>query len=179
MDGIALQHPIHSLLSGGQLTVTKIPLDVIKLMITAGYSVNKYDDHQREFVDATCLYRAIEHHQYDVVRLLFNHNASCRTKSRIFEKEKEVSPIHLIASHKNLPLDLLDLLATGATPHDLCKALCTAVKMRCPETALHLVKLGAQVDIADEYDNLPIYHFVVIYFNTNTFNADLFLCLIP
>ena len=166
-------NPIHDLLSVGHLTRTEIPLDVITLMITAGFSVNDIGDattgEHTNYRGATCLYRAIEYHQYNVVKLLVNY-AECD-----YSKHHDKRPqIELLASHPNPPLDLFDMLATS---HNLSEALCVAVWAHRTETALHLIKLGARVNVADKKSKLPIDYFVASY--TDTFNAELFMSLLP
>ena len=168
-------NPIHDLLAVGQLCWTEIPLDVIEMMITAGFSVNEYDER------ATCLYRAIEHQQFSIVRLLIDHNASCRYRYKN-EKSIEKPPIVLLASHTSAPLDLLDLFATGATPHNLSKALFKALSTTSIQTAQHIIKLGASVDTPNKAGRLPIDEFVyenLWAYSDNTDNAELVMCLLP
>ena len=172
---VGFPDPIHDLLSVRPLTRVEIPLDVIRMMITAGFSVN-YSNSNSD----TCLYLAIECHHYNVVRLLLNHSACCR-RVKLGLNHKYVfddrHPIVLLALHQNAPLDLFDMLAT---PNNLSEALCTALSARRTETVLHLITLGARVDTPHSDSHLPIDHFVAQYTEyKNAFNAELFKCLLP
>ena len=140
-------NPIDDLISVGARIRAEIPLDVIEMMITAGFSVDECDVTKSYSERATCLYLAIEYQQYNVVRLLINHKASCEYFgcADMFDLETvppnfAIPAIVLLASHPNAPLDLFDLLAT---PDNLLNALFTALSSRVLPTALHLVKLGA------------------------------------
>ena len=171
-------NPIHDILSVGSLKRIEIPLDVIKTMITCGFDINSMD--KSKVSRATCLLRAIEHHQYNVVRLFLSHQAKCQECTPVGQhfKSQEKTPIVLLASQQYVPLDLFDMLAT---PHNLTEALCTAVGLLKGnvETALYLLKLGASVDTADEWSKLPIDYFVGIEAFSIEFNAELFTCLLP
>ena len=178
---VHLPDPIHDLLSVRPLTKIEIPLDVITMMITAGFDVNysntiSYTNSNSD----TCLYLAIERHHYNVVRLLLSHSDCCR-RVKLGLNHKYVfddrHPIVLLALHQNAPLDLFDMLAT---PHNLTEALCAALSARCTETVLHLITLGARVDTPHSDSHLPIDHFVAQYTEyKNAFNAELFTCLLP
>ena len=160
--------PIHDLLSISPLTRTEIPLDVITMMITAGFNVNYRNEmvHPINYSE-TCLYLAIERHHYNIVRLLVSHSSWCRrveldydcngSGPSVFVDERP--PIVLLASHQNAPLDLFDRLVWLKRPHYLSEALCEAVAARCTETALHLITLGARVDTPGKDSKLPIDHF--------------------
>ena len=150
------------------------------MMITAGFSVNEWDVTYGYSHSASCLYRAIRHQQYNVVRLLANHTTSCEyCDCCVFPYVVETEPaIVLLALDPNAPLDLFDLLAT---PDDLSEALFTALASRALPIALHLIKLGANVNMVDEGDSLPIEYFVGRFMekSPNTFKAEHFRCLLP
>ena len=173
-------NPIHDLLSVGSLNRIEIPLDVIKTMITCGFDINSMD--KSKVSRATCLFRAIEHHQYNVVRFLMSHQAKCQECTPVGQHvmSEEKPPIALLASQNNVPLDLFDMLVT---PHDLARGLLAAIRAVNQETALYLIKLGACVDTADKYSKLPIDYFVVkenlSIARSKEFNAELFTCLLP
>ena len=179
---IQFPNPIHDLLSVGPLNRIEIPLDVIKLMITAGFDMNSMDNNK--FSSATCLFRAIVYRQYNVVRFLVNQKAKCQESNRIEIHcgcaVNSDNPIVLLASHENVPLDLIDLLAT---PHDLTDNLCTAVRAMNANIALYLIKLGASVNKTDKRSRLPIHYFVGKYLwstaGSTEFNTKLFMRLLP
>ena len=173
-------NPIHDVLSVGSLNRIEIPLDVIKMMITAGFDMNSMDNS--EDYGATCLLRAIEHRQYHVVRLLVSHQAKCQKCTSVGQQFNSVekTPIVLLASQQNVPLDLFDMLAT---PHNLTEALCTAAREGNVETALYLIKLGASVDKTDKLSKQAIDYFVECYVfhyhKCKKFNAELCMHLLP
>ena len=117
--------PIHDLLSVRPLTRTEIPLDIITMMITAGFSVNYRNEmvHPINYSEK-CLSLAIERHHYNIVRLLVSHSAWCRRVELDYDCNgsgpsvfiDERPPIVLLASHQNAPLDLFDRLVWQETP---------------------------------------------------------------
>ena len=119
------------------------------MMITAGFDMNDLaEDTDRQ----TCLYRAISNCHYNVVRLLVKKRAISQgymwVGSYSIDYELDArTPIILLASHQNVPLDLSDLLATQ---QNTTAALHTAISSSCSENALHLIKLGARLDTVDE-----------------------------
>ena len=183
-------NPIHDLLSVGSLNRIEIPLDVIKMMITAGFDMNSMDNSGiLRISHATCLFRAIQYRQFNVVKFLVSQNAKCqeRTKVEHFTFDETPPPIVLLASQQSVPSELFDM---PATPHDLTRALFAAVLVSNHKTAQYLIKLGASVDTADKYSLLPIGYFVDKYaFGTRLttvrsvtseeINAEHFLCLLP
>ena len=60
------KNPIHDLLAVGPLTRTEIPLDVVNMLITAGFDVDCTDPNYGH----PCLKIAIEMHHYNAIRLL-------------------------------------------------------------------------------------------------------------
>ena len=140
-----LPNPIHALLSVGRLMSVQIPSEVVENLISAGFDMN-----QKDYVNETCLYKAIKYHHYNIVRLLIKYEAAC------CDANGEERPIILLASHPNVPLDLFDLLAT---PCNLEAALCNAAANGCIKPALHLIKLGARVDGLNSYGRLPVDYF--------------------
>ena len=178
-------NPIHHILSVGRLRRTEIPQDVVKKMIIAGFSVNDYYHSWYGTTDTkikygTCLYNAINFKHFSTARLLIDHNASCRYRYNE-EISIEEPAIVLLASHTSAPFDLLDLFATGSAPDILSKALSVALFVFNIQTALHLTKLGASVDRADE-GRLSIDEFVGMYvwrISSSKCCAELFVRLLP
>ena len=151
------------------------------MMITAGFDMNSMDNGKD--YRATCLLRAIEHHQYNVVRLFLSHQAKCQkciSGQQPLNYSVDIIPIDLLASQQNVPLVLFNMLAT---PHDLTKALYTAVREGNAETTLYLLKLGANVYKAYNYSERPIKCFLAGYSLSSPrcieFNAELFMRLLP
>ena len=169
-------NPIHDLLFVGPLNRVEIPVDVIEMMITAGFDMN---DAAEDVDKQTCLYRAISNCHYNVVRLLVKKRAISQGYLwvGIYSVDYELdarTPIILLASHQNVPLDLFDLLATQ---HNTTAALRTTISSSCSENALHLIKLGARLDTMDESSKLPVNYFLEN--KKITLNVELFMHLLP
>ena len=179
-------NPIHTLLSVETLSRTEIPLDVLRMLISAGFDVNGYncDSENRQ----TCLAVAIARHHYNAVRVLWEQGAVCRTMySDCYDDYiTEENPLTLLAHRRNEPLDLFDLLVErhrwtinqqDSSYYNDSMPLHTASSYFRTENALRLIKLGARVDIVDKSSRLPIYHFVKNY--TSEFSHELFMSLLP
>ena len=177
-------NPIHTLLSVGPLSSIELPLDVLRMLISAGCDVNGYN-HCSLF-GQTCLPVAIACHHYSAVRVLVEQGAICRERDSVVFGDyfKELNPLTLLAHHQNAPLDLFDLLAErwdlnqeDSSYYDGSMPLHLAAWHGCTENALRLIKLGARVDIVDKCSRLPIFHFVKNY--TSEFSHELFIALLP
>ena len=180
-------NPFHIILSVGTLSKTEIPLDVLRILISAGFDVNGYIEHHELY--QTCLPIAIFYHHYSAMRVLLDQGAVMRTmhyddKSESYDITEE-NPLTSLAKRQNVPLDLFDLLVERhrwpvnqhASKSYPCMPLHTAASHGRTENALRLIKLGARVDIVDKSSRLPIYHFVKNY--TSEFSYELFIVLLP
>ena len=170
-----LKKPIHHLLSAGPFTRTEIPIDILVGLISAGFDVNAIGVQNR-----TCLDIAAENCHYNAVRLLVRHGAIGFADSQLSYWGKR-SPIVLLASHSNVPLDLFDMLATPKNLNDnrCYKYLPLHEAVRCSntETALHLIKLGASVNQRDAFVGLPLHYAVDSCLKQA--NNELFMSVLP
>ena len=173
--------PIHDLLSVKTLTSTEIPLDILEQLMSAGFNVNEVNEFNRTSLDV-----AVENCHYDVIRLLIKHGAKSASDYEIMDEitfgSVEIFPLISLASQPNVPLDLLDLLATPSNLNyfrmenrDL--PLHQAVKHGHAATALHLIKLGANVDQRDGNRRLPLEYFARHHRNQQ--NSELLMSLPP
>ena len=145
----------------GPLKRTEIPLDVLDMLISAGFEVNYSKCAE------TCLDLAIGYNHYKAVRWLVEHGAHNR-------------PLYIrsLTSKPNVPLDLFDLLMMSESPR--LQPLHQSLRFHHPDYALHLIKLatGADIDVIDPYVNgkRAIDHYRDTYFDE--FHEELFLKLI-
>ena len=175
---IAIKHctPIYDLLSVIPLTRTEVPLDVLDQLISVGFDVNCCD-----FCNRTCLDIAVEKHHYSAVRILVKHGAKSITDGNNYNYFHTESPVMVLASQPNVPLDLFDLLATPRNLNlcspDRLLPLHKAVSCGHAATALHLIELGARVNQKDGWSRLPIEYFIAN--NPNQFKTELFMSILP
>ena len=169
---------IHRLFAVRPLTWIEIPLDLLKLFITAGFHVNQYSLCRNE----TCLYVAIKNKHYNAIRLLAEHGAECERDWHVCSPDRR-SPFTLLAEHLkegDVPLDLFSLFATKSDLYNN-GALLTVVSYGRSEAALYLIKLGAPKAYPHNEDKswqkLPVCYFVEKY--SETFNSELFTNLLP
>ena len=163
--------PISYLLTVGPLTRTEIPIDILATLISVGFDVNEYSCGGR------CLDIAVQNQHYNAIKLLVQHGAE--SNGGLGQRQ---SPITVLASQSNAPLDLFELLATqgnlndGGAYHFL--PLHNAVQSGNSKIALHLIKLGASVNREDGSSRLPIEYFVKRC-TLNQFDNELFKSLFP
>ena len=167
--------PFHELLSVGPLKNTEIPLDILE-MLASKCDVNQCNDSEQ-----TCLQIAIENEHYNSVRWLVKHGAD---KNKALHSDKyrpshvKTNPIASLAEQSNVPLDLFDLLHTPQNLNDVSYIplpLHAAVYSGHADAALHLIQLGASVDIEDSDGFLPIEYYQMKYIHHN----ELFKNLVP
>ena len=159
--------PLHDLLSVGSLTRTEIPLDLIDMLISAGYNVNSL-----RCSGETCLDFAVESCHYNAIRFLAKHGA---------KSTRMVHHLTILATQPDVPLDLFDLLGTPRNLN-LCMRftplpLHRAILYGHTATALHLIKLGASVNQRDGWSKLPRQYFVER--RTRISNAELVRHILP
>ena len=192
LDMGSFPNPIYSLVCVSSLTRAQIPLDVVKLLISVGFDMNHTaNDYYVHYTSSTtCLYKAIQNHHFNIVKLLMQHGAKCVYTEYVCEidYEREMnysydynphceSLMTLLAKQPNIPLDLIDMLSKRSG--NLVDPLCAAVTAGHSGTALHLIKLGASIDTRARIagSRLPVHYFID---NCNTQdNDDLFFHLIP
>ena len=178
--GQQFHSPIYALLSIAHNKGSVIPLDILKRLISAGFDVNDYDNAPSG-VGTTCLYWAIHYSQYDAVRLLVTHGATCDHKfywrAKLFSRN--VLAMVLLAEKSDVPLDLFDLYASKCqnVQDELVDPLCAALSYQHTKIALHLLKLGASVDTVNQSSRLPISSVLVS--EATASNYDLFMKLLP
>ena len=98
-----------------------------------------------------CLAIAIPNKHYNAVRLLVKHGASESSRdSTFYYMMDKKSPIVVLASQPNAPLDLFDMLVTHQNLNDYSRYKYLprheAASYGNTKTAQHLIKLGARVD---------------------------------
>ena len=173
--------PIHRLLSIRPLTRVEIPLDILELLIAFGFNVNQFD-----YDDKPCLQISITNRHYTAVRWLIDHGADCNLRDDTLYREENgrhfdvKTPIALLATYPNVPLDLFDLLKTSENLNDSSYEhlpLHTAIANGHTESALHLVKLGADVTQRDGMLQLPIQYYLEKYIYE--YHGKLFTSLLP
>ena len=158
--------PINDLLRVGELTRTEIPLDLIEMLISAGWVMN-------ERCYETCLDVAIEYRHYNVARLMVKHGAKCNQLTR--------SLTHM-TTDPNVPLDMFGLLLASSQNLNYVRRkngmpLHHGVFLGHTATALHLIKLGTSINQKDWWCMLPVEYFVK-HLGTS-FNSELFMVLLP
>ena len=163
--------PIPDLLSVGPLTRTELPLDVLKHLISVGFDINSRSERGK-----MCMDIAVEKHYYNAIRLLLKRGAKSS-----WDRNGYVEPvITLLASQPNVPLDLFDMLAKTQSLNDCSHyrylPLHKAVACGHIVTALHLIKLGANVDQQDGKSKLPIEYYME---SSYDLSDELFMSLLP
>ena len=164
--------PIHHLLCVKPLTNTEIPLDILEML------VSHFDVNEKDYGGNTCLIIAIENEHYNAVRYLARHAADCnRMVARRFgEDEYCVTPLSLLVSKSNAPLDITDLLKADETlnvdpyaqgswnspvhidPQFVWNSpLSVAISCGNFQSALHLIELGANANESDREHYLEYY----------------------
>ena len=188
--------PIHELLSVGPLTKTEIPLQIVKMLASAQLDLNDFDIDS--FSRSPCLQLAIKQKHYNVVKCMVEHGADLdlREDPNYYWEEsiycqlpppkmKSKTAIARLASYPDVPLELFNILKTQNNVNDkscIHLPLHTALSRGHVESAQHLIKLGADINQADDYDCLPIEHFVKRYTlkrNTHAFNEELLETIMP
>ena len=161
-------NPLHELLDVGPLTRIEIPLDLLDMFISNEYDVNSTR------IGKTCLDIAVEKKHYQAIRhLVKKHGARAADISA-------ESPISFLAAQPNVPLDVIELLATPQNLNDAHVFYGTPLHRAAyhghATTSLHLIKLGASVDQIG-LSTLPI----GCYLRNigNQFNNELFRNLLP
>ena len=178
-------YPLHQLLSVGQLIHAEIPLDILEMLATK-FDLNEFDDS-----GMTCLKTAILNRHYGAVRWLVQNSADCNLRVRhglpkwgkyhaeLGDVDNSYSSISLLASMKNVPMDLFDLLKTpeNFNSHTFRHLpLHTAVRYGMSDNVLELIKLGAKADQPNAMGLLPTEHYEMHY--THKFH-EIFLQIIP
>ena len=144
--------PIHQLLRV-PLEKMEIPLDILNILTSAGFDVNFSKD------GVTSLHIAINYNHYKAVRWLVEHGADCN-----IAMYHRASPIVLLSRQPSVPLDLFDLLNTPETLNaGYYLPLHEALKYRHTDYALHLIQLGAKLDVNDTHFKIPLDYFVNTY----------------
>ena len=165
---IFTHYPLCRLLSKETFHPKEIPLRILELLVTAGLDVNHISDGQ------TSLHFAIDSGHYNAVRWLVEHGADCNAM------RGDTTPISLLASCPNVPLDLFDLLKTPENLNDgtdKSLPLHEALRRGRINSALYLISLGAEVNTIDSYKGLPIQFYINRW--QDEFHEELFLKLLP
>ena len=184
---------IHHLLSVGPLQRTEIPLEVLEVLVSSGFDVNKYHysngkDVNEDFCEQedapdekrmSCLRLAIKNHHYSAARWLVQHGADCDKESydELDKIDGHFTPITMLAMNQDAPLDLFNILLTQENlnrKNHRCMHLPLHFAALHGHTniALHLIKQGASVNQEDGDGHIPL-HFAVVERHT-----DLSLALI-
>ena len=167
-------HPLCRLLSKETFHPKEIPLRILELLVTAGLDVNGTS------YGKTSLHFAIDSGHYNAVRWLVEHGADCNAMNG------DTTPISLLASRPNVPLDLFDLLKTPENFND-------GTGKRLPlheasysghiNSALYLISLGAEVNTIAEGGGLPIQCYISSASRDKRrfekFSEELFIKLLP
>ena len=164
--------PIYYLLNVGPLARTEVPIEILSKLISVGFNLNECDSR-----GATCLDIAVRKQHYNAIKLLVQHGAESDDVCGPTQ-----SPIVVLSSQSNAPLDLFDLLATQENLNDggayYYLPLHNAVRCGNNKIALHLIKLGASVNQEDGSSKLPIDYFVKTC-TLNQFDSELFKRVFP
>ena len=160
--------PFKVLLDIRPLQRTKIPFDILELLLSAGFDVNDASGGE-----GTPLHIAVYTEQYGVIKWLVEHGADCNA-SYLGD-----TPITRLAVYPDVLLELFDLLKTPENLNgDYYLSLHEAVSATHTKSALHLIQLGAEIDKIDVYRGLsPLACYVDSY--TELYEEELFLKLIP
>ena len=168
--------PIHQLLSVRPLQRVQIPLGVLEILVSSGFDidVNQYHNSDDEgdhcnIRHMTCLHLAIKNRHYNAARWLVQRGAGCEKDS--YDKEvcrDLVTPISVLATHPDAPVDLLDLLITpeiinGNPQRTIAPPLHLASEHGHANIALHLIDHGANVnqEFAGTNGRLPLHLSVI------------------
>ena len=156
--------PIHELLRVSPLTNIEIPLDILD-MLASEFDVNACDKTCDDSSRETCLGFAIANEHYNAVRCLIKHGADCNIEHITCDFDFiRYSPIALLAAKLTAPMNLFDLLQTDQTLNDNVNMnhlpLHVAIKTCHFEAALHMIQLGASVDIEVGHCSLPSIGFI-------------------
>ena len=161
--------PLCDLLRVGPLTRIEIPLDVVNMFIS---DIDLSSDEGEGFVGGCYFDLAIELRHYNVIRLLITRGVKILSK--------DVSD--LIQQENLPPLDIFDMLLPPHIINDSRKhtplPLHLAAYFGRTEIALHLIKLGANVDqLQCLEEKLPIECLLI---GPAVFNdIELFMALLP
>ena len=162
----------------------ELPIEAIDCLMSEGFYLNSLDslDFKR-----TCLDTAAENYEHNAIRLLVHHSAksyTCYTEDNSMSQhhsKSRKSPIALLASQPNVPLDLFDLLATPQNLNDCSQykylPLHEAASCGRSKIAVHLIKLGASVDQKDGFSLVPIWYYLED--NRGQLEYELLLRLLP
>ena len=160
--------PIHHLLFVRPLQRAEIPLDVLEVLVSSGFDVNQHhnsDDkgdrcHGERM---TCLHLAIKNRHYNAARWLVQHGADCDKCSYDIAVSRDlITPLSVLAAHKDALVDLLDLLITSenmnGNPHrQIALPLHVAAEHGHVNIALHLIDQGASVNQVGINGRLPLH----------------------
>ena len=172
-------YPIHRLLSAKPLSRVEIPLDILEMLTSFGFDINEISWIGN--CSSPCVTVAIRNRHYAAVRWLVGNGADCNLRGKDIYKY----PITWLASYPNEPLDLFDILKTsenlnGTELKD--SPLHTTARHGHTESALHLIKLGANVmqpatNMRFTYNSLPIDYYIKNY--ARSYHVELFTSLMP
>ena len=154
--------PIHQLLSAHPFKRIEIPLDVLELLVSSDFDVNEYNEER-----ITGLHLAIKNRHYNAARWLVQHGADCE-KGSFYTVDNYwcITPIAMLARHRDAPLDMFNLLKTPKNFTHVPKSplpLHVAAENGHIETVHHLIKLGASVNQEDAHGirkRLPLHRAV-------------------
>ena len=197
--------PIHALLSVCPLMDLEIPLNVLE-MLAPPFDLNQYDSY-----GMTCLNLAIYNRHFNAVRWLVQHGADCNqcpiqnsidkicetrigltdtTFRQVLYRKK--SPIVLLASMDDVPLDLFHVLKTEQNINSNTLEslpLHTAVEFGKFTNVRPLLEIGASVDRCDKFTRLPIDHYLAsllpgkvnqhTLYNEKLFDEELLVSITP
>ena len=160
--------PIHRLLSIQPLKRIEIPLEILDILVSSGFEVNEYYNDGSNYygysskhnaMKVTCLHLALKNHHYNAARWLVEHGADCNKCS--FEESlcshnySYITPITMLASHRNAPLDLFSKLKTTKNLNDSNLPLIVAAKYGHTDIARHLIELLSNLNYINR-GNLPL-----------------------
>ena len=161
--------PIHKLLSVQPLTRIEIPLDVLDTLVSSGFQVdeyygdgkNKYGYWEYNVEKITCLHLAVKNHHYNAARWLVQHGADCNKcsydESISSYRHQRITPITMLANHRNAPMDLFSKLNTTKNLDSYSNfPLDVAVQYGHTDIALHLIELGYNVNVMSR-GTLPLH----------------------
>ena len=154
--------PIHRLLSIQPLKRIEIPLVALDVLVSSGFNFDEYFNNDRNYygkwqhdeMKITCLHLAVKNHHHNAVRWLVQHGANCdkysydeSLKSLSSYSSQYITPITMLASHRDAPLDLFDKLKFPKNFNSYSNLpLHVAVQHGHTNIALHLLDLGASVN---------------------------------
>ena len=189
--------PIHELLSVGPLTKTEIPLQIVKMLASAQLDLKYFDTDMHSDSRFPCLQLSVIKKYYNVVKCLVEHGADLdhgyedhgfeNTDLHLYylSRMEIKTAIAELASNPDVPLELFNVLETQKNLNDkscIHLPLHTALSHGHIESALHLIKLGADINQPDGNGCLPIEHFVERYTHkrhAHEFNEEMFETIMP